>query len=173
MDKQLTLDDLFAEIEAADKPETSEEKAERIEAARLVREQRELEKEAYKALQLSKEPVPYVLGKDDITFRTSAWCYDTCGRQDVSFTAVARDKDFVYFWNIGEVEWHQNKDGGITHSNPFLKFSIENDNSNYWHEDYFIWSNEEEWKSICQVILDAGVLPQTEYFDYLFDFLGK
>ncbi len=165
MDKQLTFDDLFAEIDNDTTSMAEEWKKEQ--------EQRELEKEAYKVLQLSKEPVPYVLGKDNITFRTSAWCYDTCGRQDVTFTAVARDKDFIYFWNIDKVEWHQNENSGITHANPFLKLSIENDNSNYWHEDDFIWSNEEEWRSICQDILDAGVLPQTEYFDYLFDFLGK
>ncbi len=172
MNNKLTLDDLFAIIETPDDA-TSEEHAERIEAARLREEARKNEIEAYKALQLSKEPMPYVLGKDEITFRTSSWCLDTCGRENVSFTSVARDKDFVYFWNIGEVKWHQDEYAGITDANPFFKMAIENDNSNYWHGDNFVWSDEEEWKSICQIILDAGVLPKTEHFDYLFDFLGK
>ena len=172
MDKQLTLDDLFAELQCPEDA-TSEEHAQRIEAARLRVEKRELEKEAFKALQLSKEASPFVLGKDDITFRTSSWCFGSHGRENVSFTSVARDKDFVYFWNIGKVKWHQDENVGITDANPFFKIPISADNSNYWTSDDFIWSDEEEWQSICQVILNTGVLPQTECFDYLFDFLGK
>lgn len=113
----------------------------------------------------------FVLGQDEISFRTSSWCYDTCGTQLVSFKAVARDDEYIYFWNLGKIEWHQSEDVGISHSNPFFKMKLENDNQNWWHEDNFIWIAEEDWKDTAELFIKTAVLPQTEYFDYLFNYI--
>lgn len=168
--EQLTLEDLFATLESREDA-TSEEHAKRIEAAQAREAKRKKELDEYKETQLALEPTPFIVGKEDISFRTSSWCFDTCGNTEVSFTAVARDDEFIYFWNIGKVEWHQNENQGITHSNPFFKMPISKDNSNWWQMSDFMWIPEEEWKATAELIINKGVLSEIKYFDYLFDYV--
>lgn len=173
MNKQnLTLDDLFAELEGPDDA-TSEEHAARIEAARIRTEKRKLEEEAYEALMKAKDPEPFILGKDVIKIRTTSWCLDTCGRDTLHFTAVAKDEDFIYFWNIGKVEWHQSEEVGYGHPNPFFKLPISQDNSNWFEDREMIWSEEKEWFEICHILIKNAVLPETRHFDYLFDYVNS
>jgi|11BtaG_2_1085332.scaffolds.fasta_scaffold00072_14 hypothetical protein len=165
MNNEKTLDDLFAELDNDTNSMAEQWKREQ--------EQRELEKAAYEALMKSKEPKPFILGQDKISIRTTSWCYDTCGRMTVDFNAVARDDDFVYFWHIDKVEWHQSEEGGIGHPNPFFKLPISKDNSNWCEESEFIWADESEWFEISHILLKNAVLPETEHFEYLFDYVNN
>jgi len=127
----------------------------------------ELRRKTYKIEQLEKTPCPFILGRDDITFKTMELIDTQVGRCYKQYLSVARDDEFVYFWEIGPVQWNKFTPD---HANPFIKIPIDKDNSNWWCEEDFIYPPEDEWLTLTEFLIDNAFLPDTKYFDFLFDY---